>query len=206
MVLLRVLGAKWGEKMPDGAVRMRQSLGLSLMVVLALASAVPAWAQLADQVPPQLEEVGIQEHLDAKIPMDLEFRDEYGAVVTLGDYFDGTKPVILTLNYYKCPMLCGLQLNGLLDGLKDLDWTPGQEFELVTVSINPLETPALATEKKQNYMKRYERPSAAKGWHFLTGKEPGSSPPPSASATPTTGKPVSMPMRRPSFSRRRTGE
>ena len=89
--------------------------------------------------------------------MNLEFRDEYGAVVTLGDYFDGTKPVILTLNYYKCPMLCGLQLNGLLDGLKELDWTPGQEFELVTVSINPLETPALATEKKQNYIKRYER-------------------------------------------------
>jgi len=136
------------------------------------AAAVPATAQLADQVPPQLEEVGIEEHLDAEIPMDLEFRDEVGAVVTLGDFFDGTKPVILTLNYYKCPMLCGLQLNGLLDGLMDLDWTPGQEFELVTVSINPLETPALAAEKKQNYMKRYERPSAAKGWHFLTGREP----------------------------------
>jgi len=135
-------------------------------------AAVPATAQVAGQVPAQLEEVGIEEHLDAKIPLDLEFRDEHGVVVKLGDYFDGEKPVILTLNYYKCPMLCGLQLNGLLDGLMEVDWTPGQEFEMVTVSINPLETPALATEKKQNYLKKYGRPSAASGWHFLTGKEP----------------------------------
>jgi len=153
-------------------MRMRRILALFPVVAWVLVAAVPAMAQLADQVPPQLEDVGIEEHLEAEIPMGLEFRDEYGAVVTLGDYFDGTKPVILTLNYYKCPMLCGLQLNGLLDGLMDLDWTPGQEFELVTVSINPLETPALATEKKQNYIKRYERPSAARGWHFLTGREP----------------------------------
>ena len=151
---------------------MRRIFALFPVVVWVLVAAAPVMAQLAEQLPPQLEEVGIEEHLEAEVPMDLEFRDEYGAVVTLGDYFDGTKPVILTLNYYKCPMLCGLQLNGLLDGLKDLDWTPGQEFELVTVSINPLETPALATEKKQNYIKRYERPSAAKGWHFLTGREP----------------------------------
>jgi protein SCO1/2 len=151
---------------------MRRILAVILVAVGASTAASPAMAQLADQVPPQLEEVGIEEHLDAELPMDLKFRDEYGEVVTLGDYFDGTKPVILTLNYYKCPMLCGLQLNGLLDGLMDLDWTPGQEFEMVTVSINPLETPALATEKKQNYIKRYERPSAAKGWHFLTGREP----------------------------------
>jgi len=135
-------------------------------------AAATASAQLADQVPPELEDVGVEEHLDAKLPLDLEFRDEAGSVVRLGDYFDGTKPVILTLNYYKCPMLCGLQLNGLLAGLTELAWTPGQEFEIVTVSINPLETPALATEKKQNYMKRYDRPSAAAGWHFLTGREP----------------------------------
>jgi protein SCO1/2 len=151
---------------------MRRNLGAYLAVVSMVAAAPPALAQLADQVPPQLEEVGVEEHLDAELPLDLEFRDEYGAVVTLGDFFDGVKPVILTLNYYKCPMLCGLQLNGLLDGLMELDWTPGQEFEMVTVSINPLETPALASEKKQNYMKRFGRPSAAKGWHFLTGAEP----------------------------------
>jgi len=153
-------------------MRMRRILGWALVVVAALMPAAPAAAQLANQVPNQLEEVGIEEHLDAKLPLDLKFRDENGTVVRLGDFFDGEKPVILTLNYFKCPMLCGLQLNGLLDGLMELDWTPGQEFEIVTVSINPLETPALATEKKQNYMKRYERPSAAAGWHFLTGSEP----------------------------------
>jgi len=153
-------------------VRMRRTLGTLMVAMAVTAVAAPAGAQLADQVPPQLEEVGVDEHLNASLPMDLEFRDEAGAVVELGDFFDGTKPVILTLNYYKCPMLCGLQLNGLLDGLMDLEWTPGQEFELVTVSINPLETPALAAEKKQNYIKRYERPSAASGWHFLTGREP----------------------------------
>lgn len=147
-------------------------LPLLAVAALWLATAAPAAAQLANQVPEELQEVGVEEHLDAKLPLELEFRDEHGQVVKLGDYFDGDKPVVLTLNYYKCPMLCGLQLNGLLDGLKELEWTPGQEFELVTVSINPLETPALAAEKKQNYISRYGRPSAAKGWHFLTGREP----------------------------------
>jgi len=150
---------------------LRTKLIPSVIACAVLGCAIPASAQLANQVPEQLEEVGVEEHLDAKLPLDLEFRDERGRAVRLGDFFDGVKPVILTLNYYKCPMLCGLQLNGLLDGLMGLDWTPGQEFEIVTVSINPLETPALATEKKQNYMRRFGRPSAAAGWHFLTGRE-----------------------------------
>jgi protein SCO1/2 len=152
---------------------MRRNLGILATGWVVLAHlALPVHAQLADQVPAVLEEVGVEEHLDAKLPLDLEFRDENGTVVRLGDYFDGERPVILTLNYYKCPMLCGLQLNGVVDGLMELDWTPGQEFEMVTVSINPLETPALATDKKQNYLKKYGRPSAASGWHFLTGREP----------------------------------
>ncbi len=130
-----------------------------------------SFAQLADQVPAGLDDVGIEEHLDAKLPLDLEFVDENGATVSLGDFFDGDRPVILTLNYYRCPMLCGLQLNGVVDGLEEMDWTPGVEFEMVTVSINPLETPDLAKAKKQNYLKRYQRPAAARGWHFLTGRE-----------------------------------
>lgn len=130
-----------------------------------------SYAQLATQVPAGLDDVGIEEHLDAKLPMDLEFVDENGATVSLGDFFNGDRPVVLTLNYYKCPMLCGLQLNGVVDGLEEMDWTPGMEFEMVTVSINPLETPELAKAKKQNYLKRYQRPAAARGWHFLTGQE-----------------------------------
>jgi len=130
-----------------------------------------AHAQLADQTPAVLEEVGVTEHLDAKLPLDVEFVDEVGDRVELGDFFDGERPVILTLNYYRCPMLCGLMLNGVVDGLEAMEWSPGDEFEIVTVSINPLETPELASAKKQNYLKRLDRPSAGAGWHFLTGRE-----------------------------------
>jgi protein SCO1/2 len=130
-----------------------------------------AHAQLADQAPAILEEVGVTEHLDAKLPLDVEFLDEDGNRVVLGDFFDGERPVILTLNYYRCPMLCGLMLNGVVDGLEAMEWSPGIEFEIVTVSINPLETPELATAKKQNYIKRLQRPSVGAGWHFLTGRE-----------------------------------
>ena len=105
------------------------------------------------------------------MPLDLEFRDENGGRVTLGSYFDGDRPVILTLNYYKCPMLCGLMLNGLVEGLGSMAWSPGEEFEIVTISITPLETPELALAKKQNYLKLLDRPAAADGWHFLTGRE-----------------------------------
>jgi len=137
-------------------------------------TAVPTsalWAQPSDQTPPELKQVGIEEHLDAKLPLDLEFVDEAGDTVRLGQYFEGTRPVILTLNYYNCPMLCGLQLNGLVEGLTKVAWSIGDEFEMVTVSINPLETPQLAAAKKQNFMKWYDRPSAGGGWHFLTGRK-----------------------------------
>jgi len=140
--------------------------------IVALAVAPMAAAQVAGPVPEPLQDVGVDEHLGATLPLDLEFRDEQGDTVTLRQFFDRGRPVLLTLNYYKCPMLCGLQLNGLATGLEELDWTPGAEFEVVTVSINPLETPALATEKKQNYIGKMGRPAAAAGWHFLTGREP----------------------------------
>jgi protein SCO1/2 len=115
--------------------------------------------------------VGIEEHLDAKLPLDAAFKDENGKDVKLGDYFDGKHPVILNLIYFNCPMLCSLVVNGMVDGLKELDWGAGQEFNIVTVSFNPLETPALAKLKQQNYLKYYARPSAEAGWHFLTGPQ-----------------------------------
>jgi protein SCO1/2 len=153
--------------------RLRQALrGLAAAAAVVFGAVGTAGAQLADQVPDQLEEVGIVEHLDAKLPLDATFRDENGNPVTLGDFFDGERPVILTLNYYRCPMLCGLMLNGVADGFEAMDWSPGVEFDVVTISINPLETPALAREKKQNYLKRLGKPAAARGWHFLTGYEP----------------------------------
>ena len=144
---------------------------IALLTAALCSAAGMASGQLAGQAVPALDKVGIEEHLDAALPLDLEFLDEDGRTVRLRDYFDGVRPVILTLNYYRCPMLCGLQLNGVVAGMEELDWTPGVEFEMVTVSIDPLETPELAKAKKENYLKRYQRPAAARGWHFLTGRQ-----------------------------------
>ncbi|MBN2081768.1 SCO family protein [bacterium] len=147
----------------------RAAFALSVLLVLALPLAVSA--QAADQELDQLEGVGIEEHSGEPIPLDLQFKDSEDRTVTLQDYFDGQRPVVLTLNYYKCPMLCGLMLNGLVDAYSELNWTTGQEFETVTVSINPLEKPILAKQNKQGYLKKLGKPEAARGWHFLTGNQ-----------------------------------
>ena len=149
-------------------------LRLLATVAVLLGSQVlarPALAQLAGPPPEPLREVGVTEHLDARLPLDLALVDDAGKSVFLRDYFDGSRPVILTLNYYRCAMLCNLQLNGLVQGLAGLGWTPGQEFEIVTVSINPRETPTLARMKKQSYIAELGRPAAAAGWHFMTARE-----------------------------------
>lgn len=142
-----------------------------LVLVGSQLPAVPVVAQLAGPVPEPLQEVGVTEHLDARLPLDLELVDDAGQTVVLGKYFDGSRPVILTLNYYRCAMLCNLQLTGLVQGLAGLGWTPGQEFEIVTVSVNPRETPTLARMKKQSYIAELGRPAAAAGWHFMTARE-----------------------------------
>ncbi len=119
--------------------------------------------------PSYLTNVGIEQHLDAQIPRELAFVDETGRPVKLGDYF-GKKPLILNLVYYSCPMLCGEELAGLASAMRVVKFDLGNEFEVVTVSFNPKETPELAAAKKQEYLKRYGRPNAASGWHFLTGQ------------------------------------
>jgi len=118
--------------------------------------------------PPYLTNVGIEQRLDGQIPPDLAFVDDAGRAVKLGDYF-GQKPLILNLVYYNCPMLCGEELAGLSSAMKVVKFDIGKEFEILTVSFNPKETPTLAAAKKQEYVKRYGRPNAAAGWHFLTG-------------------------------------
>jgi protein SCO1/2 len=118
--------------------------------------------------PPYLQNVGIEQRLDAQVPGDLSFVDDTGRPVKLGDYFD-KKPLILNLVYYNCPMLCGEVLAGLTGSMKLIKFDAGNEFEIVTVSFNPQETPQLAAEKKRDYLKRYGRSTAAAGWHFLTG-------------------------------------
>jgi len=145
---------------------------------LAVACAVSALAlgesraqDRIEPVPKQLARVGVDEKLDAALPLQLLFKDETGSEVTLGSYFRPGHPVLLTLNYYRCPMLCTLELNGLVTGMKGLAWTPGDEFTVVTVSFDPRETPNLARAKKQSYIEDLGRPSAEAGWHFLTGSE-----------------------------------
>jgi protein SCO1 len=118
--------------------------------------------------PPYLENVGIEQHLDAQVPPDLVFADDAGRAVKLGDYF-GSKPIILNLVYYNCTMLCGEALAGLTGAMKAVKFDVGKEFDVVTVSFNPRETPELAAAKKKDYVKRYGRPGASSGWHFLTG-------------------------------------
>jgi len=120
--------------------------------------------------PPGLKNVGIEQHLDEQIPPDLTFRDETGQAVRLGDFF-GKKPMILNLVYYQCPMLCGEVLSGLESALRVLKFDVGKEFDVLTVSFDPHETPEMATKKKAEFLKRYGRVGAAAGWHFLTGPQ-----------------------------------
>ncbi len=133
-------------------------------------AAWPVAAQRAEPLPKELEGVGIEERPGAQVPLDAVFLNEEGKEVRLGELLDG-KPTILTLVYYRCPMLCGLVLQGVLDGLKALPATVGEDFNVVTISIDPLETPTLAKLKKQTYLSEYGRAGAAAGWRFLTGTE-----------------------------------
>ena len=116
-----------------------------------------------------LKKVGIEQKLNSQIPLDLSFRDEAGREVRLGEYFRSGRPVVLTLVYYECPMLCNQVLNGTVGALQALSFTPGREFEVVTVSFDPREGPELAAKKKETYLKRFGREGAGEGWHFLTG-------------------------------------
>lgn len=134
--------------------------------------AVPrARAQGANAKPRLLRDVGIDQKLNEQLPLDLAFRDENGQAVQLRKYF-GAKPVILALVYYNCPMLCTQVLNGLLRSLQNLTLDVGRDFNVVTVSFDPREKPALAARKKELYVGLYSRPGGPTGWHFLTGDEP----------------------------------
>jgi protein SCO1/2 len=127
---------------------------------------------LKPALPSALQGVGIDQNLNAEVPLDLVFRDEAGRPVPLSAFFQTGKPVILALVYYQCPMLCTQILNGLESGLKAVSFNPGRDFEVVSVSFDPRDTPDLAASKKQMYLRRYGRADTANGWHFLTGGEP----------------------------------
>jgi protein SCO1/2 len=147
-------------------MRMRSQIIL-ILVCVAIANQTLAQSLTENQ----LSKISFDQRLDSQISFDLPFRDENGKSVGLRDYFGG-KPVVLVLGYYGCPMLCTLVFNGMVESMNDMKWSIGDQFNVVQVSIDPNETPELATTKKETYLKRYGRAGAGAGWHFLTGNEP----------------------------------
>ena len=144
--------------------RARVAVAVALVAILMCASSVqPLDLQLLDQI-------GLDQNLDAQIPLDLTFTDSKGRTVAIGDFL-GDRPALLTLVYYECPMLCTQILNGLTRSLRMVSFDVGKEFDVITVSIDPSETPSLAAVKKEEYVKRYGRAGADRGWHFLTGRQ-----------------------------------
>jgi protein SCO1/2 len=138
-----------------------------------LYSSRPYEARAPSGLPRALNDVRIDQKLNESLPLDLTFKNEKGETVRLGDYF-GKKPVVVSLVYYQCPMLCNQILNGMVTAFKVMAFQPGQEFEVVTISFDPRETPELAAAKKNtyvNYLPEAKRANAANGWHFLTGDE-----------------------------------
>jgi protein SCO1/2 len=124
-----------------------------------------------DQLPQVLQKVGVAQHLNQQLPLDASFVDETGKQVKLGDYF-GKHPALLSLVYYTCPMLCSEELDGITSSLEMVKLTPGKDFDVVVISIDPSDTPEAAAKSKALYVKRYGHPETAAGWHFLTGQRP----------------------------------
>lgn len=159
--------------------RIRTSIPLWRITAAAcalLALALPVSAQPAESslpagaLPRELNDVGLDQRLGEMLPLDAEFRNEADEAVSLGDYFD-RKPVVLALVYYECPMLCSLELRGLEKALRAMTLELGSDYDVVTVSFDPGETPALAAEQKKKYLSGHRGDRAAEGWHFLTGGE-----------------------------------
>ena len=150
------------------------------MLAALLLLPATAFAQLGPAPPPDLdpanrkprifEKVGIDQKIGEQLPLDATFRDENGHAVRLGEFF-GHRPVVLALAYYECPMLCTQVLNGMTGSLKTMSFTAGKDYEVVVISINPRETPSLAKEKKDAYVRHYGRAETAAGWHFLVGSD-----------------------------------
>ena len=169
-----------GETTRKGAAA--RGAWLAAFTVVCGLSCLPASAQSqwfgfqkpgtpADQEPLILKEINVRQRLNTQLPLNLEFRDETGKAVQLGDYF-GQRPVVLSLVYYQCKILCPEEMDGLVGALEMVKFNPGRDFNVVFVSIDPTDTPSIAAREKAFYMKRYGRPQDAGGWHFLTGQEP----------------------------------
>jgi len=153
------------SRFPNGSRLHNRGLFVCLALLLCVAC-----VRGQSSLPPSLRNVRFDQRLNEQVPLNLVFKDETGTPVKLADYF-GKKPVILVLAYYRCPMLCTEVLNGLVRALLNVPFDVGKEFNVLTVSFDHRETPALAAAKKKTYLERYGRPGAENGWHFLTGEE-----------------------------------
>ena len=161
----------------------RKMAAMSCAVLCCAAMSVCALAQVSsygdkqagdnsgNELPRVLKGVGVSQHLNQQLPLNAAFVDEAGKPVVLGDYF-GKRPAVLSLVYYNCPMLCSEEMDGLTSSLEMVKLTPGKDFDVVIISIDPTETPEMAAKKKAFYLKRYGRPETAAGWHYLTGQKP----------------------------------
>jgi protein SCO1/2 len=158
---------RWSAGAPSAAA-VALLLALSASVGPALSQTPTGNPANAAQLPQALQGVGIDQRLRNSLPLDATLRDEEGREVQLGEYF-GEQPVILALVYYECPMLCTLELNGVLKAIRVLPLALGKDYQIVTVSFDPGETPELAQRKKEEYLAQYRHPGAEQGWHFLTG-------------------------------------
>lgn len=169
------------ETMPRTSIRWWRTLAAGILLISGV---IAAHGQVApngqkqmgepadDKLPTVLHGVTIAQHLNRQLPLDSTFLDETGKAVKLGQYFDGKHPVLLALVYYKCPILCSEELKGLTGALEMVSYRPGKDFQIVAISIDPTETPAIAASKKREYVTYYGHPESAAGWHFLTGQQP----------------------------------
>jgi len=179
---LKVQTIKREARQPNITAPVRRRANVLLITLSVACLCAPVYAQYgtgplemrkqsqqSNAVPVALQNVGIDQRLNEQLPLDAVFRDETGREVKLGDYFKSGKPVVLSLVYYDCPMLCTQVLNGEVESFRNVPFTLGKDYEAVSVSFDPREKPELAAEKKQLYAMEYKRPGVADGWHFLTG-------------------------------------
>ncbi len=127
--------------------------------------------EASTEMPKELKDIGISENLGQKLDLSLMLTDETGKQVPLSSFYDGRKPVVISLIYFSCPGLCNFHLNGAVDALKKMDWSAGDKYQYLAISFDSKENAELAAKKKETYMKLYERPGTENGWHFLTADE-----------------------------------
>ena len=174
---MKPIGKEWPKPADNSETNMKKDVihkaaseaVIVLLIILTSFSLSPA--QVVEENPKELKGIGVNEHPGEQIPLDLMFTADDNREVRLGEYFNQGKPVILIMGYYTCPMLCNLVFNGVRDVVKEMDWTPGKQFQILTVSIDPTETSVLATAKKKNYIESIGKAGIDDGWVFFTGAE-----------------------------------